>query len=200
MERKIRKACMGSKIEWVLVMMMMVLEYNCKWCCCFNCLMDERNVFLQIKADINYPNGSSLSTWSKEKTTNCCLWEGIECNPITRRVRSVNLDFNRERRLGKWYLNTSLFLLFEQLNTHSLTGDSLVGWVQNEDLGGATILCNLEELYLSNNKFDNRIIKSLSGLKRLKLLDLSANKLYGTIQINCDNLPTLKELDIRKNM
>ncbi|PPD79515.1 hypothetical protein GOBAR_DD23576 [Gossypium barbadense] len=83
----------------------------------------------------------------KETSSDCCEWEYVECSSITGRVTHLFLNFTYTpppsydlvypyyRRTGNneyWYLNTSLFLPFEELQSLFLSGNSIVGFVDNQ--------------------------------------------------------------------
>jgi len=62
----------------------------------------------------------------------CCEWSGIECDNTTRRVIQVSLFDERDKSLGDWVLNASLFLPFKELQSLDLGRASLVGCLENE--------------------------------------------------------------------
>jgi len=98
------------------------------------CLEEERIALLHLKDSLNYPNGTSLPSW-RIAHPNCCEhWESIVCNSSTGRVTRLVLDSVRNEELGDWYLNASLFLPFQQLNTLSLMDNRIAGWVENKGL------------------------------------------------------------------
>ncbi|XP_021674213.2 cuscuta receptor 1 isoform X2 [Hevea brasiliensis] len=167
---------MGLNQLWVSVVMLLFLQ-GARWCDC--CWEDERIALLKLKAYFNYPNGNAMSSW--EKIPNCCYWEYVACSPITRRVTSLYPW--RDGRLGDWYLNTSFFLPFKELNDLSLEQINILGCVKNEGFERLWSLGNLESLDLSFNKFNNSILPSLSGLSSLKSLTLDNNRLKGKINI-----------------
>jgi len=97
------------------------------------CLEEERIALLQLKDSLNYPNGTSLPSW-RIAHANCCEWEGIRCNSSTGRVTELYLEGVRDRELGDWYLNASLFLPLQQLNYLSLWDNRIAGWVEKKGL------------------------------------------------------------------
>ncbi|CAK7338553.1 unnamed protein product [Dovyalis caffra] len=80
-----------------------------------------------------------------------------------------------------WYLNATLFFSFQELNYLELSGNNILGCIENEDFERLSKLNNLEILDLSYNKFNNSILTSLSALSSLKSLDISSNRLKGSI-------------------
>ena len=97
------------------------------------CLEEERIALLHLKDSLNYPNGTSLPSW-RIAHANCCEWERIWCNSSTGRVTLLDLWSVRNRELGDWYLNASLFLPFQQLNRLYLMDNSIAGWVENKGM------------------------------------------------------------------
>ncbi|KAJ9163026.1 hypothetical protein P3X46_022748 [Hevea brasiliensis] len=184
---------MGLNQLWVSVVMLLFLQ-GAWWCDC--CWEDERIALLKLKAYFNYPNGNAMSSW--EKIPNCCYWEYVACSPITRRVTSLYPW--RDGRLGDWYLNTSFFLPFKELNDLSLEQINILGCVKNEGFERLWSLGNLESLDLSFNKFNNSILPSLSGFSSLKSLTLDNNRLKGKINIQeLGALSNLEELHLSGN-
>ncbi|KAB1222683.1 LRR receptor-like serine/threonine-protein kinase GSO2 [Morella rubra] len=165
---------------------------------CFGCLEEERIALLQLKASINYPNGSSLSGWdeSANKLSDCCQWEGVECNNTTRHVIRLDLSFLMEYPTQKdRYLNASLFLPFHKLNYLDLSDNGISGWVPNEGFNRFSRLNKLEVLVLSDNHFNDSFLASISAVASLKKLYLRYNQLDQLISIpELGRLNNLKEL------
>ncbi|MCH91229.1 LRR amino-terminal domain protein [Trifolium medium] len=49
--------------------------------------------------------------------TDCCQWEGVECNTTTGRVAQIKLH----SYIGPWHLNYSDFLIFKDLKILDLS-------------------------------------------------------------------------------
>ncbi|KAJ6942318.1 hypothetical protein NC652_008207 [Populus alba x Populus x berolinensis] len=100
--------------------------------------------------------------------------------------------------MGDWYLNTSLFLPFQQLNTLFLGGNRIAGWFAL--LSGYELqrLRNLDYLDLRSNSFDNSILSFVEGFPSLKSLYLSYNKLEGLIDLK-ESLSSLEVLGLSGN-
>ena len=96
---------------------------------CYGCLEEERIGLLEIKALID-PDGISLRDWVD--SSNCCEWPRIECDNTTRRVIQLSFRCARDRSLGDWVLNASLFLPFKELQSLDLGETGLVGCMENE--------------------------------------------------------------------
>ncbi|XP_058071085.1 receptor-like protein 13 [Magnolia sinica] len=162
-------------MDWALVMWLWALvfvQYHSHGCLGY--LDKERTSLLEIKASINYPNGSSLPTW--EDGTDCCRWERIKCNNETGRVTEISLNETREDELGEWYLNADLLLSFGELRSLDLSWNQLAGWVGHEGFKRWSRLSKLEHLDLSNNSFNESILLYVGSLSSLKSLSLGDNQ------------------------
>ncbi|KAL6330685.1 hypothetical protein AAG906_009113 [Vitis piasezkii] len=92
------------------------------------CLEEEKVGLLQLKASINHPNGTALSSWGGE-VGDCCRWENVTCDNKTNRVIQLSLSYIRhDGGLGEWSLNASLLLPFQQLRNLDLSWNELTGW------------------------------------------------------------------------
>uniref|UniRef100_A0A7C9DU30 Leucine-rich repeat-containing N-terminal plant-type domain-containing protein n=1 Tax=Opuntia streptacantha TaxID=393608 RepID=A0A7C9DU30_OPUST len=94
------------------------------------CLEEERQGLLTLKDAFNYPNGSSLPSWDAEEETDCCKWEKVTCEPVSRRVTQLHLHMTRDRHhfiRQSWTLNASLFLPFQDLQVLLLSSNNLRG-------------------------------------------------------------------------
>ncbi|XP_059655898.1 cuscuta receptor 1-like isoform X2 [Cornus florida] len=167
------------------------------------CLESERMGLLQIKASINYPNGTSLPSWeSNDKHSNCCDWKSVECNNGRVIQLLLNATYNWDHRydITGWYMNFSLFLPFKELVYLDLSRIRLAGWVKHEGFERLSELRKLEVLILDLNLFDNSILPSLGAISSLKTLSLAFNKLNGSIDTQAFlNMSNLVELDLSGN-
>ncbi|GFZ20567.1 hypothetical protein Acr_28g0012720 [Actinidia rufa] len=186
---------MRNSLWWLWVVMVLVLV---KGWYGLGCLEQERIALLQLKANINYPNGNSLPSWVEGENVNCCKWERVECNSTTGHVIQLSLDSIRDYHiLRDWYFNASLFLQFKELKTLSLNGNYLPGWVENEGFERLSALRNLEVLDLTRNRLNNSVLSTLNGLSSLKFLDLGENDLKGLDHFNSsERLSGLSNLEI----
>ncbi|TYG78147.1 hypothetical protein ES288_D02G034700v1 [Gossypium darwinii] len=167
-----------------MAVMLLVLE-GCRWCTTDACLEHERIALLHLKPFFNYQN--QLQSWVEVKGSDCCKWERVECNTTTRRLIQLSLNSTRwfdnmrydtdNRNLNAWYLNTSMFLPFEELKSLYLRGNAISGNLENEGFGKlSSTLSNLEILDLRENYLNDSILLSLSELSSLRYLDLSYNR------------------------
>ncbi|KAB1208960.1 LRR receptor-like serine/threonine-protein kinase ERECTA [Morella rubra] len=184
---------------WFIVLVLFSLCING----CFGCLEEERIALLQLKASINYPNGSSLSYWddSTNKVSDCCQWKYLECNNTTRRVIRLDLfnvrDYSTQ---GDWYLNASLFLPFRELNYLDLSYNRISGWVPNEGFNRFSRLNKLEVLLLDDNRFNDSFLSSISAVASLKELHLTYNSIDPIYNNQWDQLISIPELGRLNNL
>ncbi|TYH68274.1 hypothetical protein ES332_D06G246900v1 [Gossypium tomentosum] len=164
--------------KW-LAMVLVVLSLGSGLC--DGCLEEERFALFQLKPFfefIDYKFQDLINddfVYEKESSSNCCEWERVECNPITRRVTHLFLNYSSNMEID-WYLNASLFLPFEKLQSIFLRGNFITGCVANQGFERlSSKLDKLENLDLSNNHFNNSILASLSELSSLKSLNLAGN-------------------------
>ncbi|XP_040943996.1 receptor-like protein 45 isoform X2 [Gossypium hirsutum] len=196
---------------WCLLkgqLMLLVFE-GCRWCTIDACLEHERIALLHLKPFFN--SRDELKSWVEVKGSDCCKWERVECNTTTRRLIQLSLSSSKwensiryntdNRNLNAWYLNTSMFLPFEELKSLYLSGNAISGNLENEGFGKlSSTLSNLEILDLSFNYLNDSILLSLSELSSLRYLDLSRNKFEGSgHQRGLNNLSNLKYLDLSWN-
>ncbi|KAG4144017.1 hypothetical protein ERO13_D05G010150v2 [Gossypium hirsutum] len=175
------------------------------------CLEEERLALFQLKPF--FPSIDSRIDGSmyrpiieeKETSSDCCEWEKIECSSITGRVTHLFLNLTYTltsyyHRINNeyCYLNTSLFLPFEELQSLFLRGNSIVGFVDNQGFEKLSSKLNkLEILDLSYNYFNDSILTSLSKLSSLKSLNLAGNNFIGSNPIDgLKRLSKLKNLEI----
>ncbi|XP_057483805.1 cuscuta receptor 1-like [Actinidia eriantha] len=190
---------MRNSLWWLWVVMVLVLV---KGWYGLGCLEQERIALLQLKANINYPNGTSLPSWVEGENVNCCKWERVECNSTTGHVIQLSLNYTYDT-LSNWYFNASLFLQFKELRTLFLNENYLAGWVENEGFERLSALRNLEVLDLTGNRLNNSVLSTLNGLSSLKLLVLERNYLKGLDHFNSSErlsgLSNLEILSLRSN-
>ncbi|EOY31250.1 Serine-threonine protein kinase, putative [Theobroma cacao] len=219
---------MESKWLWMFLVALILLE---GWC--DGCWEQEKIALLQLKPFFH--NIKGLHNWAEgnESISDCCEWERVECNPTTGRVTRLFLNLTTtltssdlaydgyysdegyeiyisEWNSGStgwdyWYLDTSLFLPFEELKSLHLSGNSIAGCVHNGGFERLSLkLDKLEILDLSNNNLNDSILSSLSGLSSLKSLYLARNQFTESNSINGINilskLKNLETLDLRGNI
>ena len=114
---------MGSK--WLRVVMVMIGVLVLEAGLSNGCWEQESFALLQLK--------SFFVRLQEEESSDCCQWERVECNIITRRVTKLSLnDTLPSISTEKWYLNVSMFLPFEELRSLYLNENQITGCVKNE--------------------------------------------------------------------
>ncbi|KAG6675430.1 hypothetical protein I3842_15G100800 [Carya illinoinensis] len=149
------------------------------------CLREEREALLRLKASVN-SSYDYLTSWnSSHEESNCCDWEHVVCDNITERVIKLDLVSNTNE---VWYLNASLFLPFQELKYLDLNDNKISGWVPNEGFERLSGLSKLEELHLDYNYINESFLSSLGQILSLKKLYLRYNLLDRPINIPISEL------------
>ncbi|XXG52035.1 hypothetical protein AAC387_Pa03g0459 [Persea americana] len=207
---------------WVVFFAFQLWVYGC-----FGCFYEEESALLELKSSINHPNGTSLPSW--RVGTDCCIWEGVACSSTIGRVIALDLSStigysgNEYWYMSEynWYLNASLLLPFEELQSLDLSYNLLSGFLDEQELtrlrklellglAGNNVmgtispfigsLTSLKFLSLQGNRYNgSQSIQGLCNLKNLQKLDLSSNELEGTIPSCLSNLTNLQMLDLSFN-
>ncbi|WVZ14943.1 hypothetical protein V8G54_012509 [Vigna mungo] len=160
-----------------------------------NCREKERQALLNFKQSLTADYGR-LSTWTDhQNNTDCCNWEGIQCNHQTGHVILLDL-----RCLDTHYLTgainlTSLIPLQYIQHLDLSNNDFLLNHIP-QAIGSFT---NLQYLNLSFSAFSGRIPFQLGNLSLLKYLDLGTNSLLGSVPFQIGNLKQLQYLDLGGN-
>ncbi|XP_058211422.1 receptor-like protein 6 [Rhododendron vialii] len=195
--------------------------------CCFNlaiftnsyssaqplCHDDERSALLQFKrsfdikkfASANNPSAyPKIKSWKLDgNASNCCSWDGVECDHNTGHV--IGLDLSSSFLYGSINSNSSLFSLvhLRRLNlAHNHFNYSQIPT-------GIEKLSKLKSLNLHNSFFSGQIPSEISSLSQLTFLDLcgyfdpystSTGHLLKLEKLSLrdlvQNLTNLKELDL----
>ncbi|KAJ0094681.1 hypothetical protein Patl1_17110 [Pistacia atlantica] len=171
------------------------------------CLKQERSALLQLKHFFNNPN--RLQNWVEGyENSDCCYWESVYCDFITRRVSGLDLGSTRNQELGEWYLNVSLFSPFQEIQRLNLSYNLIAGCVENEGFERLSHLNNFVALDLSDNMFNDSCILpviiitiiigliSVLGLSNLEHLSLRGNMFNNSILSYVSTLSLLKQLDL----
>ncbi|XP_027352901.1 receptor like protein 21-like [Abrus precatorius] len=164
--------------------------------CCEGCWNLEREALLGINFRFNFP-----FSWHWN-STDCCQWEGVECNATTKRVAKLNLYdlwMSDEDSQHNWYLNYSDFIVFKDLKSLNLSSNSILGCAESAGLE------NLEVIDLGYNDLNNTtsVLSCLDGLSSLKSLYLPLNRFDVTLihvfETLSSKMPNLEVLDISGN-
>ncbi|TXG48875.1 hypothetical protein EZV62_024750 [Acer yangbiense] len=150
------------------------------------CLEKERIALLAIKP---FEENATVS--------DCCNWNGVECNTTTGRVMHLSLShvFDKSTTI----LNFSLFQPLEQLQILELSNNYFKGWVDSRG-GGLENLRNLEYLDLSGNSINGSLQElGICKFKNLVELKLEQNNFEGHLPPCVNNLTFLQALDLSSN-
>ena len=109
---------------WVLVFVSQL------WC--FGCFEIERNALLELKSSFDPLNRTSYHSW--KAGTDCCSWVGVRCDPSTGRVTEIYITPKTDEEWGDWYLNASLLLPFEELQSLSSYHNAQRGFIDEEGI------------------------------------------------------------------
>ncbi|XP_052887854.1 receptor-like protein 13 isoform X2 [Gossypium arboreum] len=193
---------MEAKSLWVLLTTLLFIIQG--WRQTEGCLEQERIALFQLKSFFN--GNYSLKDWVNVKGSNCCEWEGVECNITTERVIGLYLNFARQWDNREWisnpygYLNVSLFLPFEELKSLELSGNEIADLVDNQ-VSVSSAFNNLEILVLTQNYFNDSILSSekVQPMMNIEVLNLDYNFLNNNDLAYLKGLSSLKSLSIGGN-
>ncbi|KAJ8634931.1 hypothetical protein MRB53_009198 [Persea americana] len=179
----------------VLCFWVLVFGFQLLLCGGFGCFEKEKSALLELKLSINHPNGTSFPSWGGG--TDCCTWDGVTCNSRTARVIELDLSGSMDTDLGDWYLNASLLLPLEKLQSLVLNFNSLTGFIDGEAIETLTSLRTID--FAWNGFNDPQSIQGFCKLKGLQRLDLSYNYFKGPIPLCLGNLKSLQLLNLSNN-
>ncbi|KAG6663874.1 hypothetical protein CIPAW_02G052900 [Carya illinoinensis] len=144
------------------------------------CHDDERFVLLQFKESfiINQSASKDASaypkvlSWKPDQISDCCKWDGVECNKDTGHV--IALDLSSSCLKGFLNSNSSLFRLAHLQNLNLADNDFNSSPVPTS----FRQLSRLTELNLSYSIFSGQIPSEILELSKLVFMDLSYNPLF----------------------
>ncbi|CAL9234376.1 unnamed protein product [Arabidopsis halleri] len=190
---------------WVILLLGQLHGYK-------SCMVKERKALLELKESMvsrtyeKWNLDGVLPTWTNDTKSDCCLWDGIDCNLTSRRV--IGLSFGQTFS-HQPLLNLSLLHPFEELRSLNLStwtqvkDGSFNGFIDDvEGYKSLRKLKYLEILDLSSNAFNNSIFPFLNAVTSLTTLilhdnyvtDLSIKVLSYHSNILMDSLSELKNL------
>ncbi|KAG7567720.1 Leucine-rich repeat [Arabidopsis thaliana x Arabidopsis arenosa] len=197
----------GQYLIWVILLLGQL--HGCK-----SCIQKEKSALLELKEYLisKWVEGESdyvLTTWTNDTKSNCCEWEGIECNPTSERVIGLSVGYMVFKEFS--LLNLSLLHPFEEVRSLSLSSghqyseheffNQFNGFF--DDVKGyksLRTLRNLEILDLSSNRFNNTIFPFLNAATSLTTLFLRSNILEGPFPFKeLKDLTNLELLDMGRN-
>ncbi|KAF7825737.1 receptor-like protein 12 [Senna tora] len=164
------------------------------------CHEDESSALMQFKQSFVITKSASYSSFSYPKTvswtlsTDCCSWDGVECDDQTGHV--IGLHLNSSQLHGSIASNSSLFHLFhlQRLNL----SDNHFNYSQIPST--LAHLSRLTHLDLSNSEFSGEIPEEISQLSKLLTLNLCCNYFPSYTQINLLQLKQQNFRSITQNL
>ncbi|KAJ7014715.1 receptor-like protein 6 [Populus alba x Populus x berolinensis] len=162
----------------------------------------ERSALLQFMQSFSISNNASISSYAYPKTaswkirgesSDCCLWDGVECDEDTGYV--IGLDLGGSSLHGSINSTSSLFQLVH-LRRLNLGGND---FNYSQVPSRLALLSSLTYLNLSNSMFYGEIPLEITELSHLTSLDLARNLLeLGSFDLRrlAQNLTGLEQLDL----
>lgn len=82
-----RKLFLGQFLIWVVLLLGQL--HGCK-----SCIEKERKALLELKKhlislSVEWGYDTVQPTWTNDTKSDCCLWEGLECNRTSGRVIGI---------------------------------------------------------------------------------------------------------------
>ncbi|GKC74995.1 leucine-rich repeat-containing protein, partial [Tanacetum coccineum] len=133
-----------------------------------------------------------MMSWNT--STDCCTWDGVECDDSTGDV--IKLDLFCGMLQGTIHPNTSLFNHLPHLTHLDLSDNRLNGTLPSWLFTSPS----LQYLSLRRNMFSGNLPVQSFALPFLNSLDLSYNGLNGTLPSWLFTSPSLQYLDLSRNM
>ncbi|CAN7136959.1 unnamed protein product [Brassica rapa subsp. narinosa] len=196
-----RKLFLGQFLIWVVLLLGQL--HGSK-----SCIEKERKALLELKKhlislSVEWGYDTVQPTWTNDTKSDCCLWEGLECNRTSGRVIGISIgDMMFENFSSP--LNISLLQPFEDIRRLSLSVEQngFDGFFDDvEGYKSLRRLRNLEILDLSSNRFNDSIFPFLNGASSLKTIFLHNNLIEGPFPAEEQkNLTNLELLDLSLNM
>ncbi|KAJ9128448.1 hypothetical protein P3X46_035003 [Hevea brasiliensis] len=151
-----------------------------------------------------------LSSWVDNSMSDCCKWERVMCNSTTGHVTELSLNNTRQYDIESisfyddeniWFIKFSMFQQLKELRSLNLSYNRIGGFIDDTNFETLSELKKLEVLDLSANYFNNSILSPLSNLTSLKTLILSDNIMEGSFPIQelISDLKNLESLDVSWN-
>jgi len=156
------------------------------------CREEERDALLNFKQSLVDDHGI-LSTWTHhQNNTDCCTWEGIQCNHQTGHVILLHLSDSQL----KGAINLTSLIHLQYIQHLDLSNNK---FRLNHISQAICSFTNLKYLNLSFTQFSGRIPIQLGKLSLLRYLELGGNLLLGPVPFQIGNLRHLQYLDLRGN-
>ncbi|KAL7224306.1 hypothetical protein ACSBR1_025712 [Camellia fascicularis] len=171
------------------------------------CTQQQSSALLQFKQQFSFNKSASylncdsvgilsypkMESW--KEGSDCCSWDGVECDNNTSQV--IGLDLSCSWLLGTIQPNTTIFYYFPHLQSLNLAFNDFGKSRISSEFGRFTRLTHLN---LSDSSFSGKVPIEVSFLSKLISLDLSYN--YGLrleepgFELLVQNLTKLRELNL----
>ncbi|CAN7053257.1 unnamed protein product [Brassica rapa subsp. trilocularis] len=153
------------------------------------CRHNQRDALLGFRDE--FPTDeSNLSSWNK--STDCCLWNGVTCDDKSGQV--ISLDLHETPLNNSLKTNSSLFKL-QYLHHLNLSNCNLHGELPSS----LKNLSHLTTLDLSANYLVGAVPTSLGNLKELRVMSLNNNSFLGPFPKSLFSIPSLQSVDLGGN-
>ncbi|CAA7036859.1 unnamed protein product [Microthlaspi erraticum] len=189
------KLFLEQYLIWVILLLGQLHGYT-------SCIVKEREALLELKKYMiarseEYDLDDVLPTWTNDTKSDCCRWDGIECNRTSGRV--IGLSVGRiyyKQQLTDRFLNLSLVHPFEEVRSLNLS--------PGNDYNPFSFQGFFDDVEEQENstffEFRNRSNGSIRGsLKKLRVLDLSSNHFTGNLPSNFSSFESLEYLSLLEN-
>ncbi|CAD5316916.1 unnamed protein product [Arabidopsis thaliana] len=162
------------------------------------CRDDQRDALLEFRGE--FPINASFHVMNQwrgpwNKSTDCCLWNGVTCNDKSGQV--ISLDIPNTFLNNNLKTNSSLFKL-QYLRHLDLTNCNLYGEIPSS-LGNLSHL-TLVNLYFNNsNNFTSTFPFDMSIFHNLEYFDVSYNSFSGPFPKSLLLIPSLESIYLQEN-
>ncbi|XP_034600358.1 receptor like protein 24 isoform X2 [Setaria viridis] len=166
----------------------------------FLCHPNQAKALLQLKKSFSFSRSTTrLSSW--RNGTNCCLWEGVGCDPSSGHVTILDLN---NRHLSSHGLDPALFSLLSlrrlDLSMNDIGGDTIrsTGFERFSGPMPAAIgeLTNLRNLHIEDAGFSGPMPAAIGELTNLRNLHIEDAGFSGPMPAAIGELTNLRNLYI----
>ncbi|KAL9452457.1 hypothetical protein AB3S75_008280 [Citrus x aurantiifolia] len=154
--------------------------------------LNQEGLYLErVKLSLSDPD-SALSSWGRNpRDDSPCSWRGVECDPRSHSVASI--DLSNANIAGPF---PSLLCRLQNLTFLTLYNNSI-----NSTLPDDISACqNLQHLDLSQNLLTGTLTPALADLPNLKFLDLTGNNFSGDIPESFGRFQKLEVISLVYNL
>ncbi|KAF6170053.1 hypothetical protein GIB67_042858 [Kingdonia uniflora] len=164
--------------------------------CLATCHVDDETGLLVFKLGIKSDPSGILSSW--KRGTDCCTWNGVDCDATNKRVSSLSIygQANDPNKYLSGTISTSLGKLVYLWGVYFLNTRNISGPFPK-------FLFSLPELryvYIENNKLSGPLPINIGKLSGLQALSLEGNRFTGVIPSSILQLAQLTQLKLGKNL